>query len=98
MTYKNLELEYPKDGITSKIIYKGENSQTTLFNMAKGTDIEDHTSTKEGYVFVIEGDGIFRLEGEEIEMKPNVMIHMKPNAIHSLKANENTSFILFLSD
>jgi nitric oxide dioxygenase len=61
-----LEFKYAKDGITSKVLFKGEKNQATLFSMAAGTDIDEHTSTREGYVYVIEGDGVFNLEGEAI--------------------------------
>ena len=66
--------------------------------MSSGTDINTHTSTKEGFVYVIEGKGTFNLEGEKIEMKPGVFIPMDSNAKHSLKAEDNTSFILSLCD
>ncbi|MFC2143690.1 cupin domain-containing protein [Candidatus Aenigmatarchaeota archaeon] len=65
--------------------------------MAKGTEISEHTSTKQGFIYVIEGDGIFNLEGKDIQMSSGVFIHMKENAVHSLQANENTSFILVLT-
>jgi nitric oxide dioxygenase len=91
-------IEYPKKGILSKDIVKNNILNVTLFCMAKGTEISGHTSTKQGFVYVIEGDGIFNLEGEEITMSSGVFIYMKENAIHSLKANENTSFILVLTN
>ena len=81
----------------SNVIFKEVNTQVTLFCMAANTDIGDHTSTKEGYVQVIEGKGIFNLEGEEISMEPGRLIYMKKNAKHSLKAIQNTSFILILN-
>lgn len=95
---KNLKqmIEYPKEGVLSKEIHKDKRANVTLFSMAKGTEISEHTSTKQGFVYVIEGNGIFNLEGKEIEMKPGVLIHMKENAVHSLKARENTSFLLTL--
>ena len=93
-----LTCTYAAGGITSKVLFKGEKNQTTLFSMAAGTDIDEHTSTKEGYVYVIEGDGTFNLEGKDIAMKPGVLIQMEKNAVHSLKAKENTSFLLFLSE
>ncbi|MAH43044.1 cupin [archaeon] len=95
---KNIKklIEYPKEGILSKVVSKTDKIDTTLFCMAKGTDISDHTSTKTGFVYVIEGKGIFKLEGKDIEMAPGVFIPMKKNAVHSLKAEENTSFILVL--
>ena len=92
----NKLIEYPKEGVLSKEIIKDKKLNVTLFCMAKNTDISEHTSTKAGTVYVIEGDGIFNLQGKDIFMKPGVLIHMKENAVHSLKAIENTSFLLTL--
>lgn len=89
-------IEYPKKGILSKDIVKNDKLNITLFCMAKGTEMSEHTSTKQGFVYVVEGDGFFNLEGEDIAMSSGVFIYMKKNAIHSLRANENTSFILTL--
>jgi|SRR3989344_638864 len=95
---KNIKqmIEYPKQGILSKEIAKTSKQDVTLFCMAKGTDMGEHTSTKQGFVYVLEGKGIFNLEGKEIEMKPGVFIFMNKNAKHSLSAQENTSFLLAL--
>ena len=92
----NKLIEYPSEGILSKEIIKTEKLTADLFCMAKGTNISEHTSTKQGFVQVLEGDGIFNLEGKDIQMKKGVFIFMNENAKHSLKANENTSFILTL--
>ena len=89
-------IDYSKEGILSKEIIRQENLDVTLFCMAKGTQLSEHTSTKEGFVYVLEGKGIFRLEGKDVVMKEGVFISMDKNAKHSLKANENTSFILSL--
>lgn len=91
-------IEYPKKGILSKEIVKNDGLNVTLMCMAEGTDMSEHTSTKQGTVHVVEGQGIFNLEGEDIEMLPGVFIYMKANSIHSLKAEKNTSFILTLTN
>lgn len=90
-------ISYSKGGIVSKIIFKGDKNQVTLFSMAAGTDISEHTSTKEGYVYVLEGKGIFNLEGKDIVMKAGEMIYLTKNAKHSLKAEKDTSYLLFLT-
>jgi len=90
-------VEYPKQGIISKELIRSGKMNATLFCMAKGTEMSEHTSTKEGFVFVLEGDGIFNLEGKDIKMKPDVFIRLEKNARHSLKAIKNTSFILSLT-
>lgn len=99
-TYENIKklISYSKEGIISKVLLKTGKVNITLFCMAKDTDMGEHTSTKEGIVYVIEGNGIFNLEGNEIKMVPGTMIFMKKNAAHSLAAEENTSFILYLYD
>ena len=89
-------IEYPEKGILSKSIVKSEKLDVTLFCMAAGTDISEHTSAKQGYVHVIEGKGVFNLEGKDIEMSEGVFIQMKEGVVHSLKAEENTSFLLVL--
>jgi len=96
--WKNVNnlIEYPSDGILSKEIFKTNKLNITLFCMAKGTELSEHTSTREATVFVIEGKGVFNLEGKNIPMLPGVFIFMGSNAVHSLKAEENTTFILSL--
>ncbi|MBT3406813.1 cupin domain-containing protein [Candidatus Woesearchaeota archaeon] len=89
-------ISYSTGGIMSKVIKKDEVGDVTLFSMSKDTDISTHTSTKAGYVYIIEGSGVFNLEGEDIHMKPGVFIFMDANAKHSLSAAENLSFILIL--
>ncbi len=101
MEEKNLNIKdliaYSESGVLSKVISKDENLDITLFSMAEGTEISEHTSTKKGFVYVIEGNGIFTLEGKEIKMLPGVLITMGENMVHKLKAEENTSFLLVLA-
>ncbi len=97
MTNIKEQITYSPNGILSKVITKTDKQNVTLFSMAAGTSIGDHTSTKEGFVYVIEGKGIFNLEGEDIIMQPGVYIYMDSNAKHSLKAEEDTSFLLSLT-
>ena len=65
--------------------------------LAKGTDIDTHTSTKVGVVQVLKGKGTFKLFDEEIEMKEGVFIFMPKDAPHSLKAEEDLAILLCLT-
>ena len=94
----NNKIEYPSEGVLSKVINKTEKNNLTLFCMSSGTDISTHTSTKEGFVYVLEGKGTFILNGKEIPMEPGVLIFMDQNAPHSLNAKENTAFLLSLNN
>jgi len=58
----------------SKELVKTEKSNITLFCMAAGTELTEHTSTKEGSVFVLEGYGVFVLKKEKkIPMAPEFL-------------------------
>jgi nitric oxide dioxygenase len=96
--WKNLKdaIEYPKEGILSKELFKDDKTDVALFCLAGGSQISEHTSTRQGFVYVVEGSGLFNLEGKDILMAPGVIIYMKKDAIHHLKAENNLSFILLL--
>ena len=91
-------ISYSSGGVFSKVLDKNSTGDVTLFCMAAGTDMSEHTASRDGFIYVVEGDGIFNLEGTDIPMKEGVMFSMKKDAKHSLKANADTTFILFLRD
>ena len=90
-------MEFPREGVFSKVLVKGDISNHTLMCLAKGTDISEHTSTREASVTVLKGKGIFVLNGKRIKMKPGVFIFMPSNAPHSLRAEENLAILLSLA-
>lgn len=89
-------IEYPREGILSKVLLKTKKNEVTLFCIAKGSEMPEHTSIRQAFVYVLEGKGTFNLEGQDIKMEPGAFILMKENATHSLGAEENTSFLLSL--
>jgi nitric oxide dioxygenase len=96
---KDLEkmMEFPKEGVFSKVLIKTNISNHTLMCLARGSDISEHTSTREAAVTVLKGKGVFVLNGKRIKLKPGVFIFMPRNAPHSLSAKEDLAIILSLS-
>lgn len=96
---KDLEkmMEFPKEGVFSRVLVKTDITNHTLMCLAKGSDISEHTSTREASVTVLKGKGIFVLNGKRIKMKPGVFIFMPKDAPHSLSAKTNLSILLSLS-
>lgn len=89
-------ISYSKGGILSKELVKLKSHNLTLFCLAKGSAISEHTASKEGFIYVIEGKGLFWLAGEKIVMLPGVIIYLKRGVKHSLLAEKNTAFLLSL--
>lgn len=96
--HKNLfsEATFTDDGIVTKVLADTGSSKHVLFCMKSGTEISEHTSTREAFVTVLKGKGAFTLEDEEIEMTPSVFIPMEPNAKHAIRAEEDLIFVLGL--
>lgn len=90
-------MEFPKEGVFSKVLAKSESYNYTLMCLAKGSGIDTHTSTKNGVVQVLKGKGTFTLFGKKIRMKPGVFIFMPKNAQHSLKAEKDLAILLLLT-
>ncbi|CAD5912621.1 Cupin region [Planktothrix tepida] len=91
------KIQYSDHGILSSVIWKDNICQYTLFCLAEGTDISEHTSSRNATVQVLEGQGILTLNGEEIRLEPGVFIFMAANVPHGLKAESNLAFLLTLS-
>lgn len=96
-TFQDL-IEYPQSGILSKVLFKDNNSQYSLFCLAAGTEIDEHTSTRNAVITVVEGTGNLNLEGKDIALVPGVFVFMRANAPHALQAKENLAFMLTLSE
>lgn len=91
-------IEYPADGVLSKVLFKDNTCQYTLFCLAADTSISEHTSTRNAVINVIEGQGILTLEGQDIQLEPGLFVFMKAHAPHGLKAEQNLAFLLTLSE
>ncbi len=98
MALYNLDqmMEFPRQGVFSKVLVKTDVSNHTLMCLAKGSDISEHTSTREVAVTVLKGKGTFVLGKKKIKMKPGVFIFMPKNAPHSLSASEDLAILLSL--
>lgn len=99
VTTKNLSrsMEFPREGVFSKVLVKTARSSHTLMCLSKGTDISEHTSTREAAVTVLKGKGIFFIEKTKIKMEPGVFIFMPKDTPHALSASEDLAILLSLS-
>jgi quercetin dioxygenase-like cupin family protein len=92
------QIEYARAGVLSKVLLKDNCCQYTLFCLAEGTEISEHTSTRNATIHVLEGRGILTLEGKDIALEPGRFIFMPAHAPHALRAEENLAFLLTLSE
>jgi quercetin dioxygenase-like cupin family protein len=97
-TYVDLEsmIEFPRDGIVSKTVFKTTGKDITLFCMATGQLMSSHTSSYPAIIHVLNGKGEVTLAKKKHEAKPNAWFYMPADLSHAIKATENLVFLLTL--
>lgn len=91
-------IKYPTSGMNNKVLLKDNNSQYNLLCLAAGTKIDEHTSTRNTVITVVEGTGNLNLEGKDLALAPQVFVFVPANAPHAVQAKENLAFVLALSE
>ncbi|NJR63353.1 MAG: cupin domain-containing protein [Cyanobacteria bacterium CRU_2_1] len=87
------QIEYATEGVRRKLIAKDEQRQAVLVCLKAGTRLLRHASSYDGFITVIEGEGIFTLEGQDIALEPGMFIALPAHAVHSVRAIGNLAFL-----
>ncbi|MDZ4860134.1 MAG: cupin domain-containing protein [Candidatus Hydrogenedentes bacterium] len=87
-------IEYPKEGILSHIIFKGERMHATLFAMTAGQEMSEHTTSMEAMLHFLEGEIELTVEDKQYTAAAGTWLRMAPRVAHSLVANTNSKFYL----
>lgn len=90
------ELAYAPGSIVSKIIFKNAQTQITLFAVAQGESFEEHTTSKEAIVHILEGEGEFYLKDTWHTFQKDDYFYMPASLIHAIKAKTDFKFLLYL--
>lgn len=89
-------IEYSAGSIVSKIILKSEKMNLTLFAVAEGESMDQHVTSREAIVHILEGSGEFYLKDTWHEFKAGSYFYMPSGLLHAIKAKTNFKFLLYL--
>jgi quercetin dioxygenase-like cupin family protein len=89
-------VEIQAGAVVSKIVHRGEEIDLTVFGLAAGEGLTEHTAARPAIVQVLSGRLRFTVEGDEVEMVPGTWVYMSAGAAHSLTAVEPTLMLLTL--
>lgn len=89
-------IEYSKDSIVSKILYKNDHIILTLFSLDKGQSIAEHVTPFDAMVQILEGTAELTIGGEKKTVKTGESIIMPMNIPHSLFAIESYKMLLVM--
>lgn len=88
------EVEIPRDGILSRVLYKDEKVRLVVFALDAKQELTDHTAAVAAIVELIAGRINLGLGEEQVEMVPGSWVHMPANLRHSVAALEPSVMLL----
>lgn len=95
--YENLAallMEAPEDSIISRVIYKDEQVNVTLFAFAAGQAISEHTAAVPAVIQILSGEAVIGLGENQVEAQPGTWIHMDARLPHSVQAKTPVTMLL----
>ena len=86
--------EFASKGIVSKTLVEKDGFDVTLFCMAAGQALSEHTTVFHAMVHVLRGRGVFRLDAQDHPAVPGAWFYMPPHQVHAVRADEDLVFLL----
>jgi len=89
-------IDYSKGNTVSRVILKNDKLQITLFAVAEGESFEEHTTSKEAIVHILEGTGDFYIKDKWYVFQMGDYFYMPAGLIHAITAKAKFKFLLYL--
>lgn len=80
--------------IKKAVLYNDDHIQVMLLHLPKGQELKPHTSPKNVFCIVDEGEVEFVLEDKVFVLRAGDLFHFKAGQIHSLKALSDFSMLI----
>ena len=90
------EVEVPKDGTLSRVLYRDDRIRVVAFAFDAGQELTDHTAAKPATIEVVSGRLHLTLGGEQVEVGPGSWVHMPARLPHAVRALEPSVMLLTL--
>lgn len=86
----------PDSGILSKPIDSDGFARVTLFGIAAGEELTEHTTLRQVYVHFLEGEGEISLGIEQRPVRAGTWVKMAPSVPHSIRAATPMKMLLIV--
>jgi quercetin dioxygenase-like cupin family protein len=89
-------VEIQPGAVVSKVIYRDEALNVTVFGFDAGEGLTEHTASRTALIEVLRGRLSLTVDGETYDAAPGFWLRMATGAPHSLVATEPTLMLLTL--
>jgi len=90
------EAEFAAGGIVSKTLLVQPGANVSLFCMAAGQAMTEHTASWPAAIHVLKGSGVVRLGRKSHQARPGSWFYMPKGLVHALRVDEDFVFLLTL--
>lgn len=87
-------IQYQPGAIVSRMLLQKQNGSVTLFALAEGQAISEHTTPYDALVNVIDGEAEITISSKAVVVKAGEVLLMPANDPHALKANKQFKMVL----
>jgi len=87
-------LQYQSGSIISRVLLKNSGGTVTLFAVAKGEGLSEHTAPFDALVNVIEGEADIDIASQTFRVRQREILTLPANRPHAVKAVSNFKMLL----
>lgn len=88
------EFAPPEDGILSRILYKDEKVNVTLFGFSSGQELSTHSAPTPAILYFLDGDAEVQLGEDKVNAGPGTFVYMPPMLTHGISAKSPVRMML----
>lgn len=81
-------------GIVSQALLVAPGLRATIFRLAAGQEMSEHTSSARVLLQVLSGGCEFTMQGQVHALKPGDLLHLPPRLPHAVRATSDLAFLL----
>jgi quercetin dioxygenase-like cupin family protein len=94
--FANLQQEFtlPEKGILSRVLYKDEKVNVTLFGFAAGEDLSAHSAPTPAVLYFLEGEAELQLGTDKMKAEAGSFVYMPPMLSHGVSSRTGLRMLL----
>lgn len=86
----------PVDSVLSKTLIKNDQIEVSLFQLAAGQELSEHTSAYPAVIHILSGEGKLSLGKDVVELLPGSWVYLEPELPHGLWVRTDMVMLLTL--
>jgi len=88
------EFTLPEKGILSRVLYKDEKVNVTLFGFAPGEELSAHSAPTPAVLYFLEGQAELQLGTDKVKAEAGSFVYMPPMLSHGVSSRTGLRMLL----